>query len=304
MGIYSRDYLRESTPRFSSGGDGSVCKKLIIVTVVVFLAQFLFTTTETVQIFPGEYRQFKVSVVTSWLQLDPQDTIHGQIWRLVTYAFCHARDNILHIVFNMLLLWWFGKTLEIMYGSREFLLFYLTAAAFAGVCFIALALRVGNQSPAIGASGAVMAVMMVFAMHYPRQVIYIFGILPLEMRWVVVLYVFYDVFPVIRQLGGQQPLDNVAHSAHVGGLLFGYLYKKYNIRLESLFSNFRRNQLRRVGSSRKIRLYRPTDDVGEKANMESQVDAILSKIHEQGEASLTDSERNILNEASRRYRDR
>ena len=93
----------------------------------------------------------------------------GQVWRLLTHAFCHDRYGVFHILFNMLFLYWFGCTLESMYGSREFLLFYLAAAVFAGLAFVGLDLYTGSRIPGIGASGAVMAVTMLYAMHFPRD---------------------------------------------------------------------------------------------------------------------------------------
>src|SRR5438874_3668659 len=102
----------------------------------------------------------KASFIQEWFELDTRKVVRqGQIWRLLTHAFCHDRYSIWHIVFNMLLLYWFGGTLETMYGSREFLLFYLTAAVVAGLTFVGLDLWTGITIPGIGASGAVMAVM-------------------------------------------------------------------------------------------------------------------------------------------------
>jgi membrane associated rhomboid family serine protease len=73
-------------------------------------------------VYPPTQRE---SIIQEWLQLDIQTTLwSGQVWRLLTYAFCHDRLGVFHILFNMLLLYWFGCTLESMYGSREFLLFY------------------------------------------------------------------------------------------------------------------------------------------------------------------------------------
>src|SRR5579884_1297768 len=97
----------------------------------------------------------QVSVVTEWLELDPQKTIgQGQLWRLISCAFCHDRLSIFHILFNMVALYWFGTRLERMYGSTEFLLFYLTAAICSSLAYVGLAYHTGSMTPAIGASGA------------------------------------------------------------------------------------------------------------------------------------------------------
>src|SRR5262249_37237068 len=117
----------------------------------------------------------RVSVVQDWFELDTRKVVYkGQVWRLLTHAFCHNRHEVWHIFFNMLFLYWFGCTIESMYGSREFLLFYLTAALIAALAFVGLDLWTGATAPGIGASGAVMAVTMLYAMHFPRETIYVF----------------------------------------------------------------------------------------------------------------------------------
>ena len=290
MGIYSRDYIRDSgsRPSFSAGGSGSICKKLIIANIVVFVLQLFFRTDG-----PGSLDQ-----VSMMLSLSPDQVLHGQVWRLLTYAFCHSTVGFpWHILFNMLFLWWFGRTLEAMYGSREFLLFYLTAALVAGLAFVTLGLATGRGTPAIGASGAVMAILMVYAIHFPRQKIYIWGIIPVEIWLVVTLYVLYDLWPVLK--GAQ---DGVAHSAHLGGLAFGFLYYKFNLRIETLVSRIKKPRFDRMfGSRRGIKIYQPTTEEPRKA-LDEQVDAILEKIHKQGEESLTPREREVLKRASDRYK--
>jgi membrane associated rhomboid family serine protease len=325
MGIYSRDYIRE-TP--SDGGGGSfgggtsaapICKLLIIATVVVFVPQMVVTRSVTEADFGPDFERAPkadqqralrntppIPVVEGWLDLDPQATVYqGQIWRLLTHAFCHDRNGVMHIVMNMLLLWWFGSVLEQMYGSREFLLFYLTGAIVAGVAYLALAFTMGDMTPAIGASGAVMAVMMVYAIHFPRRKIYLFFVIPVEIRWLVAFYVIYDLYPVLVELGGGQVGDHVAHSAHLGGLAFGYLYHKQQWRLDGLWKRLFSggNRRGRVLPSRSqtpnVRLHQPRDE-----NLDAQVDTILAKISREGEASLTSKERDVLTHASREYRDR
>jgi len=286
MGIENRDYIRGPAGRPAFGlKQGSICKWIIIANVAVFVLQ-----------------NFSPSV-TNALDLDPAQVAHGQIWRLVTYAFCHLPNDLLHILFNMLFVWWFGKALESMYGRREFLLFYLTAATIAGICFLGLRLFLGELNPAIGASGAVMAIVMVYAMHFPRQQIYLMGIIPLEIRWLVVFYVIFDGFPVLASLSGQGSSDGVAHAAHLGGLAFGFFYKTRGLRLERLWNRIGQRSFSRIsGPRRKLPIYQPRDEIREPHNLEEQVDRILAKIHAQGEASLTDDEREILTKASRKYR--
>ena len=319
MGIENRDYARG--PSGWSGGHGGyggfggtgssltpACKWLIIINVAVFVLQVVTA---------------RDALVEQWFGLDPERVVfRGEVWRLITYAFCHSRQLLLHIVFNMLFLWWFGKTLESMYGSREFLLFYLTAAVVSGAVFVGMGLAMGNLGIAIGASGAVMAVLVLFAMHFPRQQVLLLMVIPIEIRWLVAGIIILDLYPVLLELGGRGVGDGIAHTAHLGGLAFGFAYGKFRWRLERLFTGWRLPSLTRVfGPRRKIRLHRPSaetaargpehpepresrDSFESRAALEARVDAILEKISQHGEASLTDEERETLTKASRLYRRR
>lgn len=244
------------------------------------------------------------SIVENWCQLETRKVLHGQVWRLLTCAFCHERSTPWHILFNMLFLYWFGVTLEAMYGQREFLLFYLAAAIVASLAYVALDLATGGSMPAIGASGAVMGVTMLFAIHYPRHIILVMYIIPLEVRWLVVLYVIFDLHPVLLALAGHPQRTGIAHAAHLGGLAFGFLYWKFNLRLAPFTQRLRLPRWDRTfGSRRGLRVHEPSRRNPDR-KLDSQVDDILRKIHEQGEASLTDRERETLTAASKRYQER
>ena len=121
----------------------------------------------------------RTSIIQDWFELNPKKTVEqGQIWRLVTSAFCHSRYGVWHILFNMLLLYWFGQRLEQMYGSREFLLFYLVAGVCASLAYVALAYHNGSTIPAIGASGPIMGVMMLYVIFYPFEQFLLFWFIP------------------------------------------------------------------------------------------------------------------------------
>jgi membrane associated rhomboid family serine protease len=340
MGIENRDYVRGSSSGYDgygySGGLYSpgmppACKWILILTIAVFVVQLVWTTgpseaeieqfrkvvvdsieqtgaeqeqiDQYVRIRVRQYERDRNSVLQRAFQLAPDKVFPGlQLWRLVTYAFCHDEGSPLHILFNMLLFWFFAPTLERMYGTREFTWFYLMGAVAAGLLFIGLEMFLGKLSPVIGASGAVMAVLMLYAIHYPRQVIRIWGIVPIEVRWIVGLYLIFDLFPVLSSIGGRVNYDNVAHSAHLGGLAFGYLYFRFQWRFERMFSGFKlasdERAARRRISRGNLKLYEPPD------NLDERVDQILEKISQSGEASLTDEEREILKAASHRYKKR
>lgn len=351
MGLDNRDYLRDESERYSSGppsgfsagSHAPMCRRLLIITIAVFLLQIFstrdWTADELRQLYieltltqPGQAESGDVagetpedvlnqidqlsltpgmlglpqrtSVAQNWLQLETPKVLRGQIWRLVTCAFCHDRMNLFHILVNMLFFWWFGPRLESMYGSKEFLTFYLSAAVAASLCYIGLDLVTGNPTPMIGASGAVMAVTMLFALHFPTHTIYLFFIIPVQIRWLVLLYALMDLHPVLLALSGETGFnDSVAHAAHLGGLAFGYVYGKQQLRLYPWLASLetrwkaKRRGLRVVGSE-------PAGPSKRSRRLADEMDAILQKISEKGEASLTSAERKTLEKASRELRER
>src|SRR5262249_14156536 len=144
MGIYDREYYRKEGPRYldALGFNGAAVKWLIIVNSGLFIVDLLTRND-----------------LFHFLELDPRLVMDGQVWRLLSYAFLHDTNVWQHIVFNMLFLWWFGGDIEQIYGTREFLLFYLTAALLGGIAFTAVwAVNPPQRSVVcIGASGAVTA---------------------------------------------------------------------------------------------------------------------------------------------------
>lgn len=279
-------------------------KRIIILTVLFYLAQLFFISNSNNRKQDEErLSRFapKQSVVEQWCQLDTNKVMSGQVWRLVTTALLHDRFGIWHIVMNMLALYWFGRSLELHYGSREFLIFYIAAALVASLTFMIIQLVSGDRTPAIGASGAVMAVFCLFAMWNPGYTIRIYFLFPIPIIWLLVLYVLYDLHPLIMQLNNPEWRTGVAHAAHLGGVAFGYLYYKRCWNLEKLVDRFWPNSnsstksVSKSGNSSAAQPVRRDDQV---------VDEILAKISLHGEDSLTPQERNVLLEASQRYRNR
>ncbi len=301
MGFENRDYYRDPdwTPPSESGprGQNPVCRWIIGICVVVFIGQ-----------------QIQSIEVARWLALNSTELAHGQIWRLITYAFCHGTppqpgqpesSPLMHIVFNMVGVWWFGRSVEDRLGSREFLGFYLAAALFSGLAHVGLEAVFQRASITVGASGAVMAIMAIYAMWYPRQQVLLMALIPIEIRWLIALLVAFDTLPIWSALAGQQVHDGIAHGAHLGGLLFGFLYQIFELRLARGFgfgaaSSWFKNRKRRQN----MRLYTPGPENLDEDELKQKMDEALQKISEQGEASLTPQERKILSEASRRLRDR
>jgi len=144
----------------------------------------------------------------------------GWIWQFVTYMFVHDPRSITHILFNMLALFIFGQQVERQMGSREFLLFYFLTGILAGFFSFIFYLFTGNLMVMLmGASGAVFAVQLAFAVFFPRSVIYLWGLLPLKAPVMVLGFTALEVVFMITGMGG-----NVAHATHLVGFAFGWLY--------------------------------------------------------------------------------
>jgi membrane associated rhomboid family serine protease len=321
MGIYDRDYYRREGPSYigSFMERGKVCKWLILINVGCYLLQAVTTdvrhTREARPISDGEDQFESVFVprqprqpFTEAMRLDAPAVLHGQIWRLLTYAFMHA--GIMHIAFNMLFLWWFGTDVEDLYGPVEFLTMYLTAAVIAGLAFVgAWKAGFGDFPFCVGASGAIMAVVVICAFHYPTRIIWIFGLVPVPI-WLFVLFAVlkdWTAFVSHEEAG-------IAVTAHLGGAAFGAAYYKFHWRLSSLFSGWR-TAVRRSRPRARLRVYReeeegrpapltvpPTADVDEQ--LEAKLDAILEKVARSGQGSLTEPERQLLLRASEVYKRR
>lgn len=304
MGISSRDYFRDDDFRPSQSGwlsDTPTVRWIISATIIVFLLQVVLVTRGPVPGMP--WVAVSTSLVDQWFAMDVSAVLQGQVWRLLSYAFLHDRDNLWHIAMNMLILWFFGCTLERMYTSREFLLFYLAAAIFAAVGYTLIALATGTTAGRmVGASGAVMAVFMLYGIHYPRQRVWVWFI-PVEIRFLLAFYVIVDAYPMLRMLAGDPVHTGVAHAAHLAGLLFGWLYYRQQWRLDRLAHQITGNWVanwRRHRARNRLKVYAPT--VEDAIDIESEVDRILAKIHEQGSESLTERERSVLNRASEEYK--
>ncbi|HEV3145300.1 MAG TPA: rhomboid family intramembrane serine protease [Gemmataceae bacterium] len=327
MGIHDRDYYRNDGGSWfnSLTRHGQVCTWLIVLNVIMFVAQIAgHSRPETDR--PGRRHNAPDAIIagpiTQNLDLNARDVLHGQVWRLVTHAFLHA--DFWHILFNMLLLYWFGRDIEGIYGSKEFLAFYLTSAVLAGLAFVACSaagMGSGMESRALGASGAVMAVIVLFACHFPFHRIWVFFLLPLPIWVLVVIYVGFDAYQLLVQdaLGIN---GGVAFAAHLGGAAFGALYYVRSWRVLNWIPNWpsrmsvrKRPKLRvyreespsrRAEASKAPREEQPAEVAANPMDehLEAQVDAVLAKVARQGQDSLTDDERKVLQRASELYRQR
>lgn len=197
------------------------------------------------------------------------------LWQFTTYLFLHA--GVVHLLFNMFMLWMFGRDVETALGSRRFVFFYLLCGAGAGLC---ACLFYGPSTVIMGASGAIFAVMVAFAMLFPDRLVtlLVFFVLPVTMkaRYLVMIFAGIEILFIVGNVEG----DFVAHAAHLGGALFGYAYIRY--------MRGRRPRARHAG------------DDGDETH--EQIDRILERISRHGMSGLTEGEKELLRKASEKLR--
>ena len=190
-------------------------KWLLISNVAVFLVYFFLVDQVPGLFFP--------------LQLIPHMVVRGAFWQPFTYLFLHDPHGLFHILFNMLALWMFGTPVEQTWGTRRFLQYYFLCGVGAGACVVVVNLLIGNgYQPTIGASGAIYGLLLAYGMLFPEQEILFMFLFPMKAKYLVVLY------GAIAFLGSFQTGGTVSNLAHLGGMIFGFVY------IKSQFSRRRR----------------------------------------------------------------
>lgn len=316
MGYQDREYFRSDGGTWYWRSSGSVCRALVFINVIMFLIQVLSAPGIGMGLGFHKGQGF----FTDALVMDPVAVFeHGQVWRLLTSFFLHSPFSIWHLVFNMLVLWFFGPDMEDLYGPREFLAFYLVAGVVSSLCwglstyFLDPMLRMPPEMPdearemfkavlsqrtALGASGAVMAVMILCTWHYPTRIITVYFIeVPL---WLVAAVYVGSDFVVFYQA----QMTGTGVAAHLAGAAFASLYYYFNWRLLPLGQGWAQWWKSRRKPSLKVYREQPahSPSVAKKDDFADQVDRVLAKLHEQGRANLTAEEIAILQQASERYR--
>lgn len=275
MGLYDRDYTQENyqqqyryTPqmRMSFPQLTPAVKWLLIVNVVVYF----------VQILGGDLllqKWFSVYPASLWLTL--------QLWRLVTYQFLHG--GLLHILFNMMGLFFLGPILEQHWGSRKFLIFYLGCGAVGGLLYpLLLALRIISPHPVfplIGASGAILGMLAACAIMFPHFVVFIL-FFPVPIRVAAIICLFIAVVVILGRganAGGE--------AAHLGGMAAGAIY---------VFSQSWRSKF-----GLKMRTGRWEKKMAAQQKLQMELDRILQKVHDSGLHSLTHREKRTLKKATK-----
>lgn len=211
----------------------TVTKNLLIINAIAFFAMYVF--------------QMRGVDLNGILGLHFFKAPDFHVYQLVTYMFMHA--NFSHILFNMFALWMFGMTIERVMGEKRFLTYYLVCGIGAGliqelvqlISFYVQGLAAYqtvnidghtviamsqflNSWTTVGASGAIYGILLAFGMIFPNERIFIFPLpIPIKAKWFITFYVVLELVSGIASYGN----DNVAHFAHLGGMLFGYLLIRY-----------------------------------------------------------------------------
>ncbi len=246
-----------------------ILKVLLIINVAVFVLDVLSN---------GHY-------LSHYFGLNTFTATHSfELWRIFSYMFLHDINGVFHILFNMLMLWIFGLTMISEIGEKKFLNLYLSAGFFAGVCTVLYSLALSRYSHVVGASGAIFAVLVVYAMYYPNRELLIWGLFPVKAKWLVAFLIGIDLLFLNRD-------TYTAHITHLGGALYGFLYFRFF--QSGNFFGF-------LGEKKFQGFKMPTEKWKSKdVDMEVDIDPILEKISKQGMESLTKQEKKILEKASK-----
>ena len=213
--------------------------------------------------------------------------------RLITYQFTHSLEPF-HILMNMLVLYFFGTFAETQVGRRGLIRLYLMSGVVGGVLEMLLGIVLGGAAsvPVVGASGSCYGILLYATMMAPRMRV-IFIIFPIELRWLTAFLVGVGVYSILLSLRMPGGAGSVAHGAHLGGALWGFVAFRYlrsfymtaDYRQSPLLSRFRRWRAERARKS--------------EAGRQAVLDQLLDKVHREGINALSGAERRFLERASR-----
>jgi membrane associated rhomboid family serine protease len=292
--LADRDYMRKDgpgIPRPAKPMSGTTL--LIVLNIGVFLLQAIFYS------YPPDFRTGPP------LALRVNELLHGYIWQLLTYQFLHA--GLFHLLLNCWGIYVFGKDVENALGKRLFFILYFTSGVAGGLLQVlaSLGMRGHFGVSVVGASAGLFGLIAAFAMMYPNRTLtlLLFFVIPVSVQAKVLLM----VAGAIAVFGMLFPGDNVAHAAHLGGILAGMVFIRQmrhklghwpgeppKPRRRPLFG-FGTGKPSKPGGSTVIDVEEVSDDY-----VASEVDPILEKISKHGIHSLTARERKTLEEARKK----
>ncbi|MBL8857377.1 MAG: rhomboid family intramembrane serine protease [Planctomycetes bacterium] len=273
--------MQTGMPQFVLPRLTKVVRRIMIANVAVFVPFFLWWYTEG-SIFGLTYfdavRQLGMDS-GRWVESFPL----APGWQILTYGFLHTPNTAWHLLGNMLMLYFFGTMLEERLGGRRFFLTYMAAQIVGALLFVVPAFFGMSGSLAIGASGAVFGVMIAAATLFPNQRVFIFFI-PVKMKWLAIGIVGLEAFAALVDF--KQGSDGIAHLVHLGGAAYGFLAVRFGLIQKDPIQILERK--------------RAVMQVAREADDEVRMDRLLEKIHSEGMAALTRSEKEFLKRMSSR----
>lgn len=295
MGYEDRQYFRDDSPYGRTGlAQYSIIAILIAINVIVWVLDTF--TPEVARGGSGADGEFVVHWLSGQLCLDPQQP--WRVWTLLTHGFTHAsiETNALHILFNMFVLFMFGRPVSERLGRHEFLRFYLSAIVVSGFVFFLYSIATGSANPAVGASGATTAVLILFILWYPDQKLSLMGVIDMPAWGLGLVIIAMDLFRAVTGESG------IAWQAHLGGAAFAwaYLHFEWDFRWMSSLSRWLPKLPKGNG---KLSVYNPAAKPEKTEKLRTEGDRILAKISTDGEDSLTKNERKTLERYSKMLRD-
>ena len=254
-------------------------KTLIIINIAVFLIMYLSAIAYQLFYLYGSL----------WPIASASETgMSFQIWQLVTYMFMHG--GFAHILFNMFALWLFGTEIENYWGTKEFTAYYFACGI--GAALLNLLTTIGSPYPTVGASGAVFGILLAFGMMFPDRYIFLYFLFPIKAKYFVAGYAAIELLMGINN-SAMGSRSNIAHFAHLGGMLVGFAYIKFRQQGWS-FSEWLDNTFPKKDEKDGPKLYKKEKEEKSLQVSEAEIDAILDKISRYGYESLTEDEKQKL----------
>ncbi|MFC1729294.1 rhomboid family intramembrane serine protease [candidate division KSB1 bacterium] len=252
-------------------------KKLILINVSVFAGQFIFSAFFNVRL------ELLFGLVPA--------LVTGKlfVWQLGTYMFLHSTGSLFHILLNMFALWIFGCEIERHWGTRDFYIYYFVTGIGAGI--FSVIFEATSPIPIVGASGAIYGLLLAFGMMFPERPIYLYFLFPIRAKYFVLIF---GTIAFISAFSARS--DGIAHFAHLGGMVVGYLFLRLDWRLEGLVKKFP-SLFKQGRPDMKIHRRKKPDN----GDLRNRIDEILDKINEVGYENITEEEREILRKASQYY---
>ncbi|MCL1833293.1 MAG: rhomboid family intramembrane serine protease [Leptospirales bacterium] len=262
-------------------------KLIMIMNVIVFLIQKFAEIIIPANPYLLEYT-FGVSY--------PGLFTDFMIWQPLTYMFLHG--GWMHIIFNLIALWMFAGELEIVWGKKTFIKYYILSGIGAGL-FISLMNYIafqyyGSTSVTIGASGAIYAVLLAYAMRWPNREVLLYFLLPIKIKYLVLAFGIIEFFGTLSSATGTG--GNISHIGHLGGIITGFFLVQFMIKSQtkksgSFFERF--NKKSRLNDKKKV--------IDTRIEAKRIIDSLLEKIAREGMNSLTPEEKKRLEWARRNY---